>query len=231
MNNHYSDDFNDKIAKSVSYLCEAPILAIFVFLIFNLSLDYSNLLLIESISLIFGTIFPILFVVSWSKYKEIDRDYTDRHSRHFPFIIAVIIYLTGAIVLWFLNANPLTTALMFCYGTNTLIVFFINLKWKISVHAMGVTGPATALIFFNPLGFLMGLIAPLVMWSRVVLSKHSPNQVLAGSICGYLLTFIQMYILLNVMNFKISIYLAICLILGLILISIVSYLALRKNSH
>lgn len=229
MRNYYSNDYSDKIAKYVSYVCEAPILAIFVFLILNLFLDYDNLLLIESISLIFGTLFPILFVVYWSKYKEIDRDYTDRHSRNFPFIIAVIIYLIGTIILWFLNANPLTIVLMFCYGTNTLIVFLINLKWKISVHAMGVTGPTTALLLFNPLGFLMGLIAPLVMWSRVVLNKHSPNQVLAGAICGYLLTFIQMYLILNIMNFKINIQLSSWLILGLIIISILSYLLLRKT--
>lgn len=116
---------------------------------------------------------------------------------------------------------------MFCYGTNTLIVFFINLKWKISVHAMGVTGPTTALLLFNPLGFLMGLIAPLVMWNRVVLNKHSPNQVLAGAICGYLLTFIQMCLLLNIMNFKINIHLSSWLILGLIIISILSYCLIK----
>lgn len=227
MNNYPFNDSIIKFAKINSVVCEAPILAFFVFLIFNLFLDYDNFLIVELTSLIFGTALPILFVVFWSKFKQIDRDYTDKDTRHLPFIFVIIIYIIGSIILWLLDANPLTITLMFCYGTNTLIVFFINLKWKISVHAMGVTGPTTALMFFNPLGFLMGFLTPLVMWSRVILNKHSPNQVLAGAVLGYILTFTQFYLLLNILHYNI-INLSILWIFILIIISLITHLLLRN---
>jgi hypothetical protein len=36
---------------------------------------------------------------------------------------------------------------MFGYFAGTLCLFFINLYWKISIHTMGIAGPATVLIF------------------------------------------------------------------------------------
>jgi len=223
INNEDIPGFKCSVAKKISYIFEAPFLAIPVFLILNLSLNYEKFLLIESISLLFATILPILFLVFWSKIKKIDKDYTVKETRNFPLLIAVVIYFIGALILWLLTANPLTIVLMFCYGTNTLIVFFINLKWKISVHAMGVTGPTTALMFYTPLGFLLGLFAPLIMWSRITLKKHTVGQVLAGSILGYILTFLQMFYLLKIMDFTldIDIRLMIWIIFVLILISLI----------
>jgi membrane-associated phospholipid phosphatase len=218
-----SDGLKCFLAKIISYICEAPFLAIFLFIILNFFLNYDKFLLIETISLCFATILPIVLIVSWSKIKKVDKDYTVKETRNYPFLIAVAIYFIGAFILWLSSANPLTIVLMFCYGSNTLIVFFINLKWKISVHAMGVTGPTTALMFFTPLGFLLGLLAPLVMWSRITLKKHTISQVLAGSILGYILTFVQIYYLLKIMHFTINvdITLMIWIIIGLILISLV----------
>ena len=123
---------------------------------------------------------------------------------------------------------------MFCYGSNTLIVFFINLKWKISIHAMGVTGPTTALIFINPLFFIFGLLSPLVMWSRVTLKKHTLGQVLGGSILGYIITAIQLYYLLNLMDFNLSIdiYLILLVIAGLSLVSLIlSFIIYLKQNN
>jgi membrane-associated phospholipid phosphatase len=220
------------LAKIISYVFEAPFLAIPIFLILNFFLDNEKFLLIESISLLFSTILPILLVASWSKIKKIDKDYTVKETRNHPFLIAVGIYFIGAFILWLSSANPLTIGLMFCYGTNTLIIFFINLKWKISVHAIGITGPTTALMFFTPLSFLLGLFAPLVMWSRLTLKKHTINQVLAGSILGYILTFVQIYCLLKIMDFALSIdvTLMIVIIFCLILISLVFPFCTGSNS-
>ena len=230
---NYKDNKSLKhsLAKIISYILEAPILALFVFFILNFFLDNEKFLQIGTISLLFGTILPIVLFVSWSKIKKIDKDYTIKESRNYPFIIGIVIYFIGTFILFLSSANPLTTALMFCYGSNTLIVFFINLKWKISVHAMGVTGPTTTLMFFTPWGFLLGLLAPLVMWSRITLKKHTINQLLAGAILGYISTFIQIYYLLKIANFNlnIDITLTTCLIFGLILLSLISSLIIKKK--
>lgn len=158
-------------SKWISYICEAPLLAIPTFIILNLSLEMNNFLIIETICLFFATIIPIFVILLWGRIKGVDRDYTIKESRNYPLLIATSLYFLGTFILWLLGANPLTIALMFCYGSNTLIVFFINLKWKISVHSMGVAGPTTVLMFINPWFFILGLLGPLVMWSRVTLKS------------------------------------------------------------
>jgi membrane-associated phospholipid phosphatase len=214
------------LAEKISYVFEAPLIAIIPFLIFNFYLNPENFLQVESISLLFATISPIFLIITWSKLKKIDRDYTIKETRNYPLLIMVIIYFIGSLILWVMKANPLSISLMLCYAFNTLIVFFINLKWKISVHSMGISGPTTAILFFSPLGFILGLLGPIVMWSRTTLKKHTTKQVLAGSILGYVLTFIQIYFLLNIMDFTINIdpILIIGIIIALLVIQLIFYL-------
>ena len=112
-----------------------------------------------------------------------DMDITDRTKRTLPLFFAICSYLIGFFVLLSMGAPALTTALMFVYSSNTLIILFINLSWKISIHTMGVAGPTVALTFlFGFSGLLFGLLIPLVMWSRVKLKKHTISQVLAGGL-------------------------------------------------
>ena len=73
--------------------------------------------------------------------------YDNRESRLLPLLSVAAVYFTGALVVHEMAAPINTTILMFCYGTNTLMIYLINLKWKISVHSMGVAGPTTALVF------------------------------------------------------------------------------------
>ncbi|MDR2967316.1 MAG: phosphatase PAP2 family protein [Methanobacteriaceae archaeon] len=221
-------------SKWVSYIFEAPFLAIPTFIILNLILDMNNFLIIETICLLFATIIPVLVLLLWRKTKGVDINFTIKESRNYPLLIATLIYFLGTFILWLFSANPLIMAVMFCYGSNTLIVFFINLKWKISIHSMGVTGPTIALLFINPWFFILGLIGPLVMWSRLVLKKHTVSQVLVGSLLGYLLTAIQLYFLTKLMHFNVNVefYLILLIITGLtlpsLLLSLKSYL---DNNH
>jgi len=207
------------VSKAISYVCEAPFLAIPTFLILNLLLNQNNFLEIAIICLFFGTIIPILVLFTWSKFKKIDRDFTIKEDRNRPLLMAVVIYLIGTFVLYFSSANPLIISLMFLYATNTLIVFFINLKWKISVHSMGIAGPTTVLMFINPWFFIVGLIGPLIMWSRLILKKHTIGQVLAGSFLGYILTATQLYYITKLIHFNVNvdIFLILLCIIGLTL--------------
>jgi membrane-associated phospholipid phosphatase len=143
---------------------------------------------------------PILIVLWWLKgknvnNKKIDMDIPERTDRNYPLLLVVLSYSIGVIALYLLNAPLITTVLMFCYFSNTLAVFFINLYWKISIHSMGVAGPAAALIyFFGPVGMLFTLIVPVVMWSRVYLKEHTLSQVIMGALLGFLSTTLQMYL-------------------------------------
>lgn len=219
----------NKIAKNISTICEAPFLAVPAFLFLNFYLNYENFFINELISLLFTSIFPIVFIyIFWRKKFNIDRDFFKKESRNIPLLIFSLLNFIGFIILFSLKSHPLVTGLMFCYSLNTLIVFLINLKWKISIHSMGVSGPTVVLIFaFGLYGAIFGLISPFVMWSRLKLKKHSKSQVIAGTLTGYFLTFLMMIAFFKVPNALASLWLIVGLILPLI--SLIIYL--KKNNY
>lgn len=164
-------------------------------------LDLYDFVIITSICVIFAGILPIILVLSLLKKKsngkKIEMDIPERADRYYPLILVILTYIVGTITLYMLNAPAITTVLMFCYFSNTLILFFINLYWKISIHAMGVAGPSVALIYvFGPFGLIFSLIIPLVMWSRIYLKKHTFSQVVMGALLGLILTALQILYLI-----------------------------------
>jgi membrane-associated phospholipid phosphatase len=132
------------------------------------------------------------------KKNNIEVDMPVKEDRFYPLLLIIFCFLVGLITLYFLGAPAFTMALVFCYLSNTILVFFINLHWKISIHAMGVAGPAAAMIYlFGIAGFWLTLLLPAVMWSRVYLKRHSVGQVVYGSLIGFFWTYAQLYILLS----------------------------------
>ncbi len=189
------------IARLISNVTQPPVVSIPTFAIINYTiLGFNNSLIITMICWIFGAFIPITTSLILIRKMHTDMDITDRTKRTLPLFLAICSYLIGFFVLLSMGAPALTTALMFVYSSNTLIILFINLSWKISIHTMGVAGPTVALTFlFGFSGLLFGLLIPLVMWSRVKLKKHTISQVLAGGIVGIILTYIQLYFILTLL--------------------------------
>ena len=187
-----------RIARLISNITQPPVVTIPVFAIINyVILGFNNSLVITMICWIFGAFLPITTSLILIRKMHTDMDITDRTKRTLPLFFAVCSYLIGFFVLLSIGAPALTTALMLIYSSNTLIILFINLSWKISIHTMGVAGPTVALTYlFGLTGLLFGLLIPLVMWSRVELKKHTISQVLAGGIAGIILTYVQLYFIL-----------------------------------
>ena len=193
-----SDNFKRSFAEFISIVAYAPIISIPAFAIINyFFLNLHDFIIITTITAIFAGFLPISLVYLWIRNKKtngrkIELDIPERTDRNLPLIMVIISYLIGAIVLYTINAPYITTILMFCYFSNTLIIFFINLYWKISIHTMGVAGPIVALIYvLGPLGLLFALIIPLVMWSRLYLKRHTLLQVTMGALLGLILTTLQ----------------------------------------
>jgi membrane-associated phospholipid phosphatase len=134
----------------------------------------------------------------WAKRTNAnDVDVPARTERNHPLLFASASYLIGFVVLVTVHAPLLTTAIMLGYSLGTLLLFFINLSWKISIHTMGIAGPTTVLVFvFGYWGLLLGLLLPPVIWSRIYLKKHTVAQAIAGAVLGFILTTIMLSLLL-----------------------------------
>jgi membrane-associated phospholipid phosphatase len=120
-----------------------------------------------------------------------------RTDRNLSLLLATVSYFVGTAVLLIIRAPLLSTAVMFGYFAGTLFIFLVNLRWKISIHTMGIAGPTTVLVFvFGWWGALLGLLLPPVIWSRVYLKKHTLAQALAGAVVGFLLTAFALWLVL-----------------------------------
>ncbi|UCH56939.1 MAG: PAP2 family protein [Candidatus Bathyarchaeota archaeon] len=177
----------------------APLFAILTFVPLIFTQKPGNTYALMGVTTLFGAILPLSSTYYLVRKGIIPDIYaSDRTSRTEPFLWAMASYLMGVTVLLWLKAPFVVTALMACYFVNALIMLCITLNWKISIHAVGVTGPITALVF--QLGAKMVpfflLMLP-VAWARIELKAHNIKQVLAGAVLSTILTWIQMVFSVN----------------------------------
>ncbi len=146
-----------------------------------------------------GFVFPIItFLYLQKKGKIINIDATIKEERTIPYVAGIIFCLISAIILFLFQVNPVSISLWISYSINMLLIIIINKFWKISAHAVGVATAVALLTFLlGAAGLWLLLILFLVMWARVKLKVHSIAQVVAGSLMGFCLTYIELYILIK----------------------------------
>lgn len=233
-----------KIAKSISTITNPPIICIPLFLIISIILsfengvfDFNKFVILEIISLVFASILPMAIIVFWARKLNTDSDISNRQDRYIPLVIGIVSYFIGFLISFALKADNFLTLLLLCYCVNTGVVLLITTKWKISVHTTGLSGPNAALILLlGPAGALIGVVYPILIWSRVLLKKHTMAQAICGAALGYFLTVLEMYLYMHLLNMPlvgiISLELSCLYILAIIatpiVLGILSYL---KTKH
>jgi len=232
----YMDKF--KIAKIISTLTNPPIICIPLFFIICLCIseNIGEFIVLEVISLIFASILPMVIILFWAKRLGTDTDISNRTDRFIPMIIGIISYFIGFLICLLLKLDNFLTILLLCYALNTGIVLIITTKWKISVHTTGLSGPVGALILLiGPFGALFGILYPVLIFSRVLLNKHTLAQAICGAVQGFFLTVIEIYLFVDILHIPlgnlISLDYAIFYILAIIVTPIIlGFLSYLKPS-
>ena len=197
-----------KIAKIISTFTNPPIICIPLFMLICMTLsftqngfDFGKFIVLEEIYLIFASILPMAIILFWAKRLNTDSDISNRSDRYMPLIVGIISYFIGFLICYIFRLDNFLTCLLLCYSINTGVVLLFTTKWKISVHTTGLSGPVGALILLlGPFGAIFGLIYPVLIWSRVLLKKHTLSQAICGGVQGFFLTVIEMYIFMNILN-------------------------------
>lgn len=193
--------FSYRLSKIISALFVPPALAIIVFTYLALALEteFFAQATVILITLSFGFSFHVaLFFYLRKKGKISDSEAMIKEERTFPFLIAVLFYTMGFVILLYNGVNTIILAFWFCYISNTLLVLIINKYWKISAHLMGAAGPIAAMFFvIGNFAFLFLLPLILLGWARKELKCHSFAQLAAGAALGFLSTYLQMYLIIN----------------------------------
>jgi membrane-associated phospholipid phosphatase len=119
-------------------------------------------------------------------------------DRRLPYIVTVAIYtFIAAFFTMKLKQLPEIALIMTGIAFSIAMVAIISLYWKISAHAVGISGTLGALIgivikqssyeLFYPI-IVVILIGGLLIAARLHLNAHTPAQVIAGSFLGLIIS-------------------------------------------
>jgi membrane-associated phospholipid phosphatase len=187
----------DNGASVISLVFNPAVTAAFTFLILLYPLQsIQTFLFLLATCVTFGTLIPLVMMYQLTKRGLVsDFNVSVRQERTKPFLGAAASYLAGGSALLLLRAPVIIVALMLCYAGNTLIALLITLRWKISIHASGVAGPTTALVYsLGAWAAVFFILLIPVGWARVQLKAHTPWQIFAGALVAAIATWLQLKI-------------------------------------
>ncbi len=149
---------------------------------------------------IFTAVLPAIPILVMLRKGEInDLFISKKEERTMPYLFSIMAYAFWTMFMWRTLQFPMFIVAMGIGSAVSIIaIVVINLKWKISAHLGGIGG-LTGAIFgvsyrmaINPLVFITVILAisALVALARIELKAHTPNQVLAGFVVGFIAVFL-----------------------------------------
>jgi hypothetical protein len=193
------------VAKSISYLFHPLVMPVLGLLALFASGSYLSflpfqvkkwLLLIVGL---FTFLAPALLIPVYLLQKVISNiEVSQRKDRIIPLSITVILY---GVAVFFIFKYPIPRLIQsFMLGSfiSVLVALFVSMKWKISIHMIGIGGltgllsAAYALLSIEMHLFLMGsiLIAGLVGTARLILNEHNLTQIFGGFFTGFFVVYL-----------------------------------------
>lgn len=108
-------------------------------------------------------------------------------ERIVAFVFALLGQLAGLFVAVFLNPPKMVFGVLIIYFISGLVLAIVNkvIHIKASGHACATTTPILIMIYYlgkNTLGLL--LVLPLVYWSRLKMNRHTPSELILGTLIG-----------------------------------------------
>ena len=189
--------------KIFSYIFH-PILMPLIGILIILSISHLTLLPIASKKAILSlvaiiTVFFPLTIIPILYYQKLITGITisNRRERLLPMFLTSIFYYFGYFMLHKYSAPVFLQEYMLVVFISVLTASVINIKWKISLHMIGIGGligllSALAFLFgiHNSIVFMISIIvAGIIGTSRLYLSEHTSTQIYSGFLLGYILNF------------------------------------------
>lgn len=134
---------------------------------------------------------------AYKKGAVSDINMSEREERLRPLIISLI----GAIiVMWVLMDRDAPKPLILLGMTlvsELVIIIFVTVFWKISLHALTYSSAVTLLVYlFNPLAAILYVFLLPIGWARIYRKRHTLLQVVAGSLVGIIVV-LAIFLLFN----------------------------------
>ena len=170
----------------------------------ELQVPNSIQVIVLTILSLFTILLPLITAIILQKLGVVKSIYMKTaEERKWPFLLSVLWYYLGFEILTYL-ALPISLYLLIIGAiTVILIAHFITLRWKISVHMLGIGGVIGAMIGLSQrfqfdhfyLILVLFFIAGLIGFARLKTNSHNYRQVYAGFILGVIVEWIVVSLL------------------------------------
>lgn len=142
----------------------------------------------------------ILWLVQKGTLEDIYMPRRETRMRPLVMMFAWMLLCIGLVRYWH---APVVVETILMMGLVLLgVLSVVTLFWKISFHGAAISAAATATVMVaGSWTWPVMLLVPLVGWSRIRLLRHTPRQVLYGSLVGGVIALVLVHgILLRVLH-------------------------------
>jgi membrane-associated phospholipid phosphatase len=117
-----------------------------------------------------------------------------RETRMRPLLMMMLWQLVCLALIRYWDAPAVVEALFMIILVMTGVLSIVTLFWKISFHGATISAAATLTVMMaGTWSWPIILLVPLVGWSRIRLLRHTPRQVIYGSLVGALMALVMLY--------------------------------------
>jgi hypothetical protein len=174
------------VGEILSQLLNVPVLsgALATFLFFGIPASEPNRLTGYAWTMLFLCVIPLCSLFFYIPFRKEETPVTIRRQRIASFVIMLVSYPVGWLVLALIHAPNIFTAVAATYTFVTLglIIFNLLLRYKASGHAAGVSGPVAVMIYIYGLAATPLLVLlPLITWARLAAEGHNLWQTIVGA--------------------------------------------------
>lgn len=181
--------YSDSLAIFLSALFSPPLIVCYGAVALSYRLD-GGLMWAALIVAVF-VIPSVLYVVYLMRKGAVSGFHLARHGeRSRPLKFMVVNTASGMLLFKYLNGPALVVDVVLACLLALLTVFAVTLYYKVSAHSAAVSSLGVLFVLlYGASAAAFAVFIPLVSWSRLRLSLHTPAQAVLGCVLGGSVTF------------------------------------------
>ena len=188
-----------RIAGIVSAATRLPLVAVPLFLLVGVVVDGASGLLWGGLCIFLTSGLSLLYLLYLIRSGRVaDAGRIQQGERTGPLRVVAALHAGAWVLVSALDGPVELRAVLLSYALATVAFALLTPLVKISLHAAGIAGAAVCLTWIlGPWASPTFLILPAVWWARLTLARHTPVELLLGTLVGGGLTALAFLVTLS----------------------------------
>ena len=189
----------ERTARIISAATRLPLIAVPLFLLVGLATDGASGLLWAALCIFLTSGLSLLYLAYLIRSGRVaDPGRLQQGERTGPLRVVAALHAGAWVLVSLLDGPAELRAVLLSYALATAAFALLTPVSKISLHAAGITGAGVCLTWiFAPWGAFAFLALPAVWWARLTLKRHTPMELLLGTLVGGVLTAFAFFVTLR----------------------------------